>query len=102
MLINALAGLRGKKEVKTTVDVHSDEEDDQQDDEEEEDDLENDTDKSGEDDTEEVWYPRWNRLSTVGLPLHVPFFAPFLSAAPGFFDAFLPIANEVWGKVIFS
>ena len=70
--------------MKKTVDVHSDEEDYQEDDEEEEEDedednMESDADKSGEDDMEEVRYPRWKRFS---------FFAPFLSAAPGFFDAF--------------
>ena len=54
-LIISFAGLRGKKEVKKIVDVHSDEEEEN---EEDEDDTESDADKSGEDDVEEVRYPR--------------------------------------------
>ena len=63
--------------MKKTENVHSDEEDDQEEEEEEEDDeddMESDTDKSGEDDMEEVRYPRSNRFSTVTLRSHAPFF----------------------------
>ena len=79
-LIISFTGLRGKKEVKKIVDVHSDEEEEEDD----EDDTESDADKSGEDDMEEVRYPRWKRFSTLTLRSHVPFFAPFLSAALDF------------------
>ena len=59
LLIKSLAGLRGKKELKKTVDVHSEEveeQDEQENDEEEEDDddIESDADNSEEDDMEEV------------------------------------------------
>ena len=72
--------------MKKIVDVHSEEAEDDQEDDEEEDDTESDADKSGEDDVEEVRYPQWKRFSTVTLRSHAPFFAPFLSAAPRFFD----------------
>ena len=74
-LIISFTGLRGKKEVKKIVDVHSDEEDDEEE-EEDEDDMESDADKNGEDDMEEVRYPRWKRFSTVTVRSHVPVFAP--------------------------
>ena len=81
-LIISFTGLRGKKEVKKIVDVHSDEEEQEEEEDEDEDDTESDADKSGEGDVEEVRYSRWKRFSTV--TLRSPFFAPFLSAALDF------------------